>query len=735
MPLPDRPAGSSLNRVNVLVVVPTGTAAGPAAELVRAIEESHPDWEIHLLWAGDPQLAPSATRWHDARPTEFESAALDAEGRVLAAACGALEQLPGGPVVVLAAGAVAVSGPLDALVAPPGELIVVPRLLGPPLADDLAPSTLRLDEHGLFSTAVVGFGTGAGAAAAWLRSALTRRGGISPGAAVEAVAALFPSTPCSDPRIGVSSWRWNVDHPRLIEAPAFDPRRPWLLDPSLAGPPRVSIADPARRRVVDTLAAQLGGAGEELRLPGGIVVDETVRTVLREFGHPTLRPWSVPAETRAVLDAHFWDVLHDLEPDLQAAFPFPRGADAARWAAWTGRAASHRRVPLLVEPLRVPEHHGPPRTADRTDGVNLIGYFRRQSGVGEVARRVAAALDRAGVAHTTVGYDDRDGPRVVGVPECDDRLEFANSIVFVNGDQFDRFRGEMPDVFGPGRHVVGVWFWEIESVDANSVGHAHVDEIWAASTFMARAFATLHGPDVVHLPLPMAEPRPSPLLRTDFAPLASARERFVFGVVLDHLSVTRRKNPSAAIRAFTEAFAPDEGPLLVIKSINGRRCWQEHERLLAETGGRPDIVVWDEHLPHADQMALIGSFDALVSLHRSEGLGLHLAEAMALGVPVIATRYGGNLDFMDDESSILIDAEIVPVGTNGGWAYPETARWAEPDHDQAVEAMRRLANDPAGAVELGERGCRRHRSFTSEIDFVDTVRLRLGLPGGDTGDH
>src|SRR3954470_14746383 len=91
-------------------------------------------------------------------------------------------------------------------------------------------------------------------------------------------------------------------------------------------------------------------------------------------------------------------------------------------------------------------------------------------------------------------------------------------------------------------------------------------------------------------------------------------------------------------------------------------------------------------------MALVSAADCLVSLHRSEGLGLHLAEAMWLGTPVIATRYSGNLDFMDDDNSLLIDAGLVHVERGEG-VYPSTAKWADPDLDHAAAAMRRIAND------------------------------------------
>jgi glycosyltransferase involved in cell wall biosynthesis len=284
----------------------------------------------------------------------------------------------------------------------------------------------------------------------------------------------------------------------------------------------------------------------------------------------------------------------------------------------------------------------------------------------------------------------------------------------------------MPEVFGPGRRVFGVWFWELDSLPPGQAG-TEVDEIWAASTFMADAFAQLGSAEVVTMPLPFAPPEPSSVGRSGLGPLAAAGDRFVFGVVLDHLSITARKNPIGAIRAFRQAFAPDEGPLLVVKTINGRRCWREHERVRAAASGRPDIVVWDEQLPRADHAAFIAHCDALVSLHRSEGLGLHLAEAMAMGVPVIATRYSGNLDFMDDDSAMLIDATIVPVGSDGGWAYPATARWAEPDLDQAASAMRHLVTDPDAARRLGDAGRARMASMPSEDDFVARVRARAGL--------
>jgi glycosyltransferase involved in cell wall biosynthesis len=216
--------------------------------------------------------------------------------------------------------------------------------------------------------------------------------------------------------------------------------------------------------------------------------------------------------------------------------------------------------------------------------------------------------------------------------------------------------------------------------------------VWAGSRFVADAFAAVTTKPVHHVPITIPEPVCAARDRASFVPLADLGDRFVFLVVFDHLSVTERKNPVGAIEAFCRAFAPGEGPVLVVKSMNGSARWPQHQHVLYAAGDRPDIRVWDEHLDRRDQMALVRSADCLVSLHRSEGLGLHLAEAMWLGVPTIATRYSGNIDFMDDDCALMVDAGRTPV-VGGQGVYPSTAVWADPDLAQAADHMRRLVAD------------------------------------------
>ena len=268
--------------------------------------------------------------------------------------------------------------------------------------------------------------------------------------------------------------------------------------------------------------------------------------------------------------------------------------------------------------------------------------------------------------------------------------------------------------------MIGYWFWELEHVPLHMrQSIALVDEIWAGSRFVTDAFAAVSSVPVRHVPIPVGEPRRSGRGRSDFAVLADLGERPIFLTVLDHLSVTERKNPIGVIDAFCRAFTPDEGPVLIIKTMNGHQRWPNHLRVLAAANGRADIRVWDEALDRTDQMALMAAADCVVSLHRSEGLGLHLAEAMWLRTPTIATRYSGNLDFMNDDNSLLIDAELVNV-EHGEGVYPPTALWADPDLEQAAAAMRRIAGDPALCARLAKAG---RRTMEQQPSLADTGRL------------
>ena len=369
----------------------------------------------------------------------------------------------------------------------------------------------------------------------------------------------------------------------------------------------------------------------------------------------------------------------------------------------------------------------------RPDGVNVVGYVQHQLGLGEDARRLIGVLAAGSVPTSVVNHGLTDSPVLPSPVVAHQRLDHTTSIAVMAADQVMLLSRIHPELRQRSKRLIGYCMWELETLsDQMRRGARSVDEIWVRSEFAGRAFSELGTPPVHVVPLPVPEPRPAPLGRGDFEALADHTDRLVFGVVFDHFSVMARKNPIGAIDAFRRAFSPGEGPLLLVKTLNAERFPDDHRRLLEHAADRPDIVVWDAHLTRDRHHALMATFDVLVGLHRSEGYGLHLAEAMWLGTPVIATRYSGNLDFMDDDNSMLVDHTMVEVMAGGG-IYPDGARWAEPDLDHAAALMRRLADDGVRR-KIGHAASRTMSSQPTDDDVAVMVRRRLGLDVSATRD-
>jgi glycosyltransferase involved in cell wall biosynthesis len=333
-------------------------------------------------------------------------------------------------------------------------------------------------------------------------------------------------------------------------------------------------------------------------------------------------------------------------------------------------------------------------------GLNIVGYFRAEVGVGEAARLLTAAVDRTGVPYVTIPYErTRSRQEHPFDATADGEARFDTTILCVNADQVANFASDAGRGFFDGRYTVAYWAWEVEPFPETMYrGFDFVDEIWTYSAHSAAAIAAVSPKPVLAMPPPIVRPPASAKTRAELG----LPDGVVFLFVFDFLSILERKNPAAAVEAFTRAFAPNEGPHLVIKSINGDKKPEQLEQLRASVAGRGDIHVLDGYVSSEDKNALIASSDAFVSLHRSEGFGLTMAEAMALGTPVVATGYSGNLTFMDDANGYLVPYTLtaIPPGCS---PYPAGGMWADPDLDAAAALMRRIHEHPEEAAEKARR--------------------------------
>ncbi|MCW2749665.1 MAG: putative glycosyltransferase [Aeromicrobium sp.] len=718
------------NDVTFCLIVPSGTwQLGP---LAAALRTHHPGAAIVAVWCGDPHLRPVLepdleVTWADADLAEPSGAGW---GLLLAAlrprtyewcrASVAVQRLLAAGaerVVALRVGSAAVLGSIDAMLGGGMPMTVVSRTRERLPNDGLSPTEDDLTLLGRHSVAIAAFRPTALEALAWLakRSA---GGAAQIGPVFDRMVEMFGAD-VAEPSIVSGGWSVPNGDPILaIDLDAIDPTRPWMFDFG-SRPSRVRLsAHPALAAAVRGASDQIVGTPAPVCLPGGVAIDEAVRTTVAAgwnewrdgSGLLPPEPWSADSarflrwleepEPWAADIGRYWLAVRDHRADLLTVFPQPQSTDEWRFREWIEK--SWQLEPSRSSLLRASSAERTPfvDAGRASNGLNVVGYLAFDQSLGHIAREIIQALNEADVPVAPLNHERTRAWRSTGSPEEWSEVRFETTIAVVNADQFEFLVADHGPAVLDDRRTIGYWFWELEDIpDAFETAIDRVDEIWTGSSFVTDAFARVTDKPVRTVPLPVPEPRPSD---RDRSSMGVPSDAYVFVTTFDFLSVPERKNPFGSIAAFRRAFREGEGPVLLVKSINGSKEWRNHERLLLAVEGRSDIVVWDEHLSRADQMAVLAAANCVVSLHRSEGLGLHCAEAMWLGKPVIATRYSGNVDFMDDSVSILIDHELVPVEFGEG-VYPNTSSWADPDLDQAAMWMRTLVESPEQGVEIGRR--------------------------------
>lgn len=428
------------------------------------------------------------------------------------------------------------------------------------------------------------------------------------------------------------------------------------------------------------------------------------------------------------------------QPLLQLVYQrFPQSWRARASQVLVARNLKKTRLPVLP----VPGPRGDTASADATGreqlvspayppsaGVNIFAYFRGQFGLGESARLYARALIGAGypVALHDIdisaphGWDDRSLDRHIG-----DAAPYRASLIFVNPDYLAQALASIGRAKMEGRYVIACWFWELERVPDDWLWALdQVDEIMVASAFVERAFRRVTGKPILRVPIPISDSGDSGLTREQFG---LPDDSFIFLNTFDFNSSWHRKNPLAAIEAFATAFPRmQENVRLLIKSSNGHRYPEQLHQLLAAAAGDPRILVRDDVIDRRHVRALQRCADAYISLHRAEGFGLGLAEAMALGKPVIGTAWSGNLEFMTAHNSCLVDYRLVPVG-HGEYVHAANCVWAEPDVVHAAAFMDRIVSDPAFARTIGDRAALDIRDGLSSAAASQGIIQRLDRLG------
>ena len=361
----------------------------------------------------------------------------------------------------------------------------------------------------------------------------------------------------------------------------------------------------------------------------------------------------------------------------------------------------------LVEPVAATYGYRLPTIPIRTmeperSDVSVIGYLRTTSGVGEGGRANLTALSEAGLRVN--GYD-------VDLGVVADRSEESASaflterpdgrvrLFHLNADQLPLVMEHLRPLLETPAYTIVTPAWELADFpDAWLPAFDAVDEVWTQSRYVQLMLVRkLHKP-VLHMRVALQTPVVASMRRRDFL---LPEGRFLFFFAFDFLSFVERKNPSGAIEAFRRAFGKRPRgvrPALVVKVLNGALAPAALQELREQVEQDADIFLVERTLARPEVAALIGLCDAVLSLHRAEGFGLLIAEAMQLGRPVIATDYAATTELLSPVTGYPVDYRLVPVPP-AAYPFGDGQVWADPDLDHAAWLMARLADEPGLATE------------------------------------
>ncbi|MGF6871716.1 glycosyltransferase involved in cell wall biosynthesis [Paraburkholderia sp. MM5477-R1] len=419
---------------------------------------------------------------------------------------------------------------------------------------------------------------------------------------------------------------------------------------------------------------------------------------------------------RGSLLPRFLDMIASERPDLQAAYNIDTEAGREQLVRWWNEFGDHE-YPLLeslkvdwsisTAPARSAE---PPRYHAHVEheydyGVNVVGFPQGVLGLGEDARMAARVLQMNSTPVTLINAPMAGPAKLDSSVDhlLSDELKYRISLFCLPAPEMVRLalEGGRKLIDAP-THKIGAWPWELPHwPGAFGKVHQMVDEIWAQSKFVQSVYSRLGDTPVYRMPMAVDVPAP---LDPERARFGLPSNEFLFYLMFDGNSWLSRKNPLAGVQAFKQAFGDSSpGVGLVIKAMNVRDDDSVWRAVCDMASGDSRIHIVSERLSRQDSIDFMACCDAYISLHRSEGFGRVIAEAMVLGQPVVVTNFSGNVDFCEPGTAFLVDGDLVPLRP-GDYLFPEGQYWCDPDVSLAAEQLQRVIDDTPLRERIAQAG-------------------------------
>ncbi|WP_449419481.1 glycosyltransferase family 4 protein [Phormidium nigroviride] len=358
-------------------------------------------------------------------------------------------------------------------------------------------------------------------------------------------------------------------------------------------------------------------------------------------------------------------------------------------------------------------------------GVNISGFVKGEFGLGEGVRANIRSIKATGLPFTVnsinVQWHRNLDP---SYKEEDFAIDnpYAINLVNVNAESLGTFIDAFGRKYFQNRYNIGCWAWELPTFPPEwRFAFDFFDEIWTYSNHSAEAIAAVSPIPVIKVMPSLDLPRP--LLGREA--LGLPKDKFIFLFMFDCLSTFERKNPEAVIEAFIQAFGKsNKDVVLVIKFSNSQHYPNQRDNFKALAAQYSSVHLIEGHLMREEVNALVYHCDCYVSLHRAEGFGLTMAEAMFYGKPVIATAYSSNMEFMNVGNSFLVKYDLIELTEEGG-PYKKGNVWAEPDIEHAAVLMHYVFHNYQQAQQVGVRAACETKSLLSPQAIGRKVRTRL----------
>jgi glycosyltransferase involved in cell wall biosynthesis len=366
-----------------------------------------------------------------------------------------------------------------------------------------------------------------------------------------------------------------------------------------------------------------------------------------------------------------------------------------------------------------------PRQGNRLAmGVNVVGPIQYESGLGEAARGSIKILESLGLPCAKV-----PAPMVLNTArgtyysesELSRKLAYKVNLFHLNGPEMGVVHRHWPRVFSNGQYNIGFWVFELERIPQSWVAFLRgLNEIWTPSTFSRDAIAPFVSVPVHVIPTAIDIHYPDGACRREFGlPEAAVCVMAAF----DLNSTRARKNPDATVEAFKRAWLARKDLHLVLKISNADKNWQAVRDIRERLKGVEGVTFITEVLPRDKLTRLQAVCDIYLSLHRSEGFGLHLTECMALGLPVVATDWSANRDYLNESNGMPVPYRLEEIAATIG-PYEKGNRWAEADVAAAAEKLILLASDGARRKALGAAAKEQIKSLYSVQAVAQVVAMR-----------